>query len=103
MNTDNDVLNAFYAQCDELSRKIMPGCGLSYELYQRRLSAAIDKCIDKVPAECRNLAVELARDKFEYLTPKEVAEVIRKDKENGDCCHGMHPDYCPLGCGDLDN
>lgn len=102
MNIDNDFLNAFHAQCDELARKIMPGCGLSYELYQRRLSAAIDDCIDKIPSKYRDQAVELARRKFEYLSSEEITEGIRQDRENGNCCHGFDHNCCPLGCGELD-
>ncbi len=41
----------FLSELDVLSKEIMPGCGLVFELYQRRLSAAIDKVVAGLPEE----------------------------------------------------
>ncbi|BDW09622.1 CcgAII protein [Escherichia coli] len=91
----------FLSELDVLSKEIMPGCGLVFELYQRRLSAAIDKVVAGLPEEQHAQAFELARQEFDYLSAEEIAEEIRRDSERGYCCHGFDRDCCPLGCGDL--
>ena len=37
------------SELDVLSKESMPGCGLVFELYQRRLSAEIDKVVAGLP------------------------------------------------------
>lgn len=91
----------FLSELDILSKEIMPGCGLVFELYQHRLSAAIDKVVARLPEEQHAQAFELARKEFDYLSAKEIAEEIRNGYANGYCCHGFDRDCCPLGCGDL--
>ncbi|HHN6585539.1 TPA: cobalamin biosynthesis protein CbiX [Escherichia coli] len=86
-----------------LSEELMQRCGLVYELYQRRLSAAIDNFVATLPTEQHLLVLELAREEFDYLSAEEIAEEIRRDSERGYCCHGFDRNCCPLGCGDLDN
>ncbi|EKO6116475.1 CcgAII protein [Klebsiella pneumoniae] len=99
MNTFN--ADKFRSELDVLSKKTMPGCGLVYELYQRRLSAAIDNLVATLPAEQHAQAFELARQEFDYLSAEDIAEEIRRDSENGYCSHGLDRNCCPLGCGDL--
>ncbi|EMK8419696.1 CcgAII protein [Shigella sonnei] len=103
MSSKNEILNGFLEQCAALSKEIMPNSGLIYELYQRRMSTGIDEFLSGVPGEYREEARELARQEFDYLTPEEIAEDIRRDRENGMCSHGIERDCCPLGCGDLDD
>ena len=91
----------FLSELDVLSKESMPGCGLVFELYQRRLSAAIDKVVAGLPEEQHAQAFELARQEFDYLSAEEIAEEIRRDSERGYCCHGFERNCCPLGCGDL--
>lgn len=91
----------FRIQCDHLSREIMPRCGCIFELYQQRLSREIDQLIHTLPAEYREWAVRLARDEFDYLSPDEIGAQMRNFKAQGLCIHGLDPDCCPLGCGDI--
>ncbi|EFJ2009215.1 hypothetical protein [Escherichia coli] len=93
----------FRSELELLSKRIMPGCGLVFELYQRRLSAAIDEFVARLPKEQHAQAFELARQEFDYLSAEEIADEIRRDAEKGYCCHGFDRDCCPLGCGDLDD
>ncbi|EBU4165666.1 CcgAII protein [Salmonella enterica] len=102
-STIDQCLTAFREQCTILASKANAGCGLIYELYQRRLSAAIDGCLETVPTQYRPQAVELARREFDYLSQAEIEEEIRQDSENGICCHGIDRDCCPCGCGDIDD
>ncbi|WP_253926796.1 CcgAII protein [Dickeya dadantii] len=88
----------------EASSKIVNrNCGLSYELFQRRLSAEIDNKIQKLPTEYQDQAIELAREHFDYISKDEIEEEIRNDMENGICCHGIDKNCCPSGCGEYDD
>lgn len=102
MASKDAILSVFVNQCSELSDEIMPQCGSVYELYQRRLSTGIDALLNTIPAEYREEAQELAREEFDYLTAKEIAEEVRRDSELGICSHGIDRNCCPLGCGDVE-
>ncbi len=78
------------------------GCGLIYELYQRRLSSAIDGLLAELPETHRAQALEIARTKYDYLTQTQIAEAELEDQENGLCAHGIDPRCCPAGCGDIE-
>ncbi|MFC7522159.1 CcgAII protein [Xanthomonas populi] len=86
-----------------LADKSNEGCGLIYELYQRRLSGRIDEYVTTLPAEHQQLVIALARREFEYLTADEIAAEIERDHDAGDCSHGIDRNYCPAGCGDLED
>ncbi|EMM4514139.1 CcgAII protein [Salmonella enterica] len=95
--------NEFRAQYETLSSEAYAGCGLIYELAQRRLSAAIDGYIATLPPEFRGTAIELARREYGYMSPEEIQEEIERDREDGYCSHGIDRNCCNLGCGDLDD
>ncbi|CAI1931469.1 Uncharacterised protein [Serratia entomophila] len=101
--TIDQCLSAFREQCSILASQANAGCGLIYELYQRRLSASIDGYLEAIPEEYRQQAVELARSEFDYLSQAEIEEEIRRDREQGICSHGIDRNCCPLGCGDIDD
>lgn len=105
MSSDEVTFNAdsVRSKLELLSEELMHRCGLVYELYQRRLSAAIDNFVSTLPTEQHLLVLELAREEFDYLSAEEIAEEIRRDAERGYCCHGFDRNCCPLGCGDLDD
>jgi hypothetical protein len=75
------------------------GCGLVYELYTERFSAMLD---GKFPPGCpqRDAVLVLAGD--DYYTPDEIARGRQEAEEMGYCTHGLDPDCCPCGCGDLE-
>lgn len=93
--------SAWIEQCNKQASVANAGCGLVYELYQRRLSGAIDGLVNDLPAEHQARALEIARAEFDYLSPDEIGEEIRQDMEDGYCSHGLPLDCCPVGCGDL--
>jgi hypothetical protein len=103
MSSKEEILNGFTEQCAALAKEVMPNSGLIYELYQRRMSTGIDVFLRDVPAVYQDDARQLAREEFDYQTPEEIAEEIRRDREYGLCSHGVDRDCCPLGCGDLDD
>ncbi|MGR0626554.1 CcgAII protein (plasmid) [Escherichia coli] len=94
--------NEFLAQCETLSSEAYAGCGLIYELAQRRLSAAIDGYVATLPPEFRGTAIELARREYGYISAQEIEDEIERDRKYGMCSHGIDRDCCPLGCGDID-
>lgn len=53
MSFDEVTFNAdrIRSKLELLSEELMPRCGLVYELYQRRLSAAIDNFVATLPTE----------------------------------------------------
>ncbi|MDD0645552.1 cobalamin biosynthesis protein CbiX, partial [Shigella sonnei] len=81
MSFDEVTFNAdrIRSKLELLSEELMPRCGLVYELYQRRLSAAIDNFGATLPTEQHLLVLELAREEFDYLSAEGIAEEIRRD------------------------
>lgn len=86
---------------NELSVSEQSRCGLVYELYQRRLSNEIDRYLNKLNQSDRVKLLEMAKEEFDYLSPEEIEIAIEKDEANGLCSHGLDPDCCPVGCGDI--
>lgn len=74
------------------------GCGSSYELFQRRFSASVERA-RRPEGMSEEDFIEIART-FDYATAEEIAE---GDRESGSCSHGFDPDCCPCGCGDRDD
>lgn len=95
----NYVENEFREDCNILSENIKSACGLSYELYQRRMSKGIEEIINNLPDENKKAAYKIARDEFYYVSKQQIKSL---DEELGLCSHGIDPQYCPCGCGDLD-
>ncbi|MDG4698845.1 CcgAII protein [Providencia sp. CRE-3FA-0001] len=79
----------------------MKNLGLVYELYQRHLSNEIDFFLNKLIQVDKAKVLALAKTEFDYLSPKEIDMAIENDYMTGLCSHGLDPDCCPLGCGDL--
>ncbi|WP_368904662.1 CcgAII protein [Proteus mirabilis] len=86
---------------NELSVSEKSRCGLVYELYQRRLSNEIDRYLNKLNQNDKAKVLELAKTEFDYLSQKEIDMAVDNDYMAGLCSHGLDPDCCPLGCGDL--
>ncbi|EAS9110067.1 CcgAII protein [Salmonella enterica] len=97
--SDTVLDNNLRTQFNDISKRIMPMCGLIYELYQQRFSVEIDSVIDALPIAGREFALELARNEFDYLSPSERETQIQGFREDGLCSHGLDPDCCPCGCG----
>ena len=89
------------ARCKDLFDEAARRSGLSDRLFTEFFSQATDHALKAVPEGSRHVAVEIARE-FGYLDAEERARDREEDARNGLCCHGLEPDCCPLGCGDLD-
>jgi hypothetical protein len=74
------------------------GCGLVYELYVKRFSQEVDARFSQEPESVRMQALQIAREKFEYLSPAELDADDATARERGECCHGLDAHTCPCGC-----
>lgn len=86
---------------NELSVSEQSRCGLVYELYQRRLSNEIDRHLNELNQCDRERLLEFVKVEFDYLSQEEIEIAIENDNANGLCSHGLDPDCCPVGCGDI--
>jgi len=75
------------------------GCGQSYDLFVDRFSAAVDAAYPEGSPN-RHSALELAVP-MGYATPAERAQTQEELANDGYCTHGIEPNCCPAGCGDL--
>lgn len=100
-NTDFDEA-AWISQCEPVVDQAVAGCGSSFDVYQQRVSASIDGLLHGVAQEHLARAVEVARSEFDYATPEELAQAQQELADMGYCTHGIDPDCCPCGCGDIE-
>lgn len=93
----------WHLECKRMAVHANQASGLVYEMYERRLCAAVDGELAKLPELHHAQAVEIARS-FGYATPRELALAAAKAAEVDDdyCGHGFPPNCCPLGCDDVD-
>lgn len=73
------------------------GCGLSYELFVKRFSAAVENALDEVEPAYRDLAIEVA-NAHGYATAAELDAMQEEIESSGGCSlTGIDPDCCPCG------
>ncbi|EAO0751739.1 hypothetical protein VQY73_004294 [Salmonella enterica] len=60
--SDTVLDNNLRTQFNDISKRIMPMCGLIYELYQQRFSVEIDSVIDALPIAERELRILAQRE-----------------------------------------
>jgi hypothetical protein len=88
------------AHLEKLAAEANRGCGLSYELFVDRFSAAVDVAYPQSSPN-RAAALELATP-MGYETPEERAAAHEERAEDGYCRHGIERNCCPAGCGDIE-
>jgi hypothetical protein len=86
--------------CVTLAAQAARGCGASHGLYVQRFSELIDAKISGLPASVRATAIAQA-ERWDYLSAERRAKVPMELADGGCCSHGLEPDCCPMGCGDL--
>ncbi|RTB44100.1 hypothetical protein [Pseudomonas aeruginosa] len=97
-STFDDV--AWRAVCKKAAQHASNGCGLAHDHYVELLSSDIDDEIAQLPEHQRAQALQVAQE-WEYATPAEREQTRDWNAANGYCRHGLDPDCCPAGCGDL--
>lgn len=92
---------AWQLRCKELAEQANRGCGLVYEIFERTFSEGINQELLRFEECQRAEAIEVART-FGWASKEELAQSQRAMVDSGCCSHGLDPDCCPAGCGDLD-
>ena len=87
---------------DDLAKTAHKGCGLVYELYAERFTAAVDREVDieNLSPTIRDQA-QRAAAYHGYMTREEREAQDEMLSAAGCCVHGLDRDCCPCGCGDL--
>lgn len=78
------------------------GCGLSYDVFEANFCGYVASGLLLVEPENLPRALEMARAAG-YYTQAELEAAQVRDLHDGSCAHGIDPDCCPAGCGDLDD
>lgn len=92
----------FKGVCAAASSEAASGCGLSDVLWSQRATSAMDSVLALVDPTF----VEQARKIAAYhgwMDDTEVKAMNKMISKEGLCSHGLDPDCCPSGCGDLDD
>lgn len=89
------INNKVQALADNANR----GCGQSYDLFVQRFSGMFDSAF---PPGSPDRAQALISAKGIYATPEEREKTQEELAEMGCCSHGLDPNCCPCGCGDLE-
>jgi hypothetical protein len=75
------------------------GSGLVFEIFVQRFSRMFDA---EFPLGSKDREQALVFANGAYATPEELAQTQDEYRATGCCAHGLDPDCCPCGCGDLD-
>ena len=104
MDHDTDELEfhpaRWKALCASWAAQASRNCGCVHDIYQRLFSELVDEHLAKLSEEYHPAALDIAHA-WDYLSPEGRAQAQQEMAEQGYCSHGLEPDCCPLGCGDL--
>lgn len=105
----NDTINtevvSFHAAqwselCVRLAAQASRNCGLVHDMYQRLFSELVDLRLREIPEVHHPAALEIAY-RWDYLDPQGRVKAEQDNADQGYCSHGLEPNCCPMGCGDL--
>jgi hypothetical protein len=95
------MLEGVARQINRLANKNIKACGCSYEVYIANFSLSVDRIVSQAKdRDLRATILYVARE-CDYHSPEEVDEMRQSCLDAGLCVHGIAPDCCPAGCGDL--
>lgn len=83
---------------DAMAAEANRGCGQSYDVFVQRFSGLFDGAY---PVGHPDREQALACAGGIYATPEELQQAQDEMEAAGYCAHGLDPDCCPMGCGDL--
>jgi hypothetical protein len=92
----------FEAVCAAASGEAASGCGLSDVLWSQRATSAMGSVLALVDPSFLEQARKIAACQG-WMDDAEVKSMNEMISEEGLCSHGLDPDCCPSGCGDLDD
>ena len=87
---------------EQLAKEAHRGCGLSFELYSRRLQSSVDALLERLPDNEKETAIALAEQHgYERDQPNvEQSSTPDCDENTRFCSHGIELGCCPAGCGE---
>lgn len=85
---------------NRMTRQAAEGCGQSDWLWQSSFSHMVERAYPPGHAQ-REEALALALP-MGYLSPAELQQQEEEMANEGYCCHGIDPNCCPCGCGDIE-
>lgn len=94
--------DAWQQRCEVIAEQANRSCGLVYEIFERNFTGVINQELQQLDQSHRADAIQIART-FGWATAEELAQSQRAMVDSGCCSHGLDPDCCPAGCGDLDD
>jgi len=95
------MLEGVARQVKRLAHNNIKACGCSYEVYIANFSRSVDQIVSQETDRDRSATVLWVARECDYHSPEEVREMQRSCLDAGSCIHGIDPDCCPAGCGDL--
>lgn len=90
-----------YEDVQDLNREAMRRCGSAHETYISIFSASIDDLIEAKGNEHNTAFILKAARLQDYATPEEIEQMNEDSLDSGHCVHGIDPDCCPAGCGEV--
>lgn len=89
------------SQCADMAKVASARCGQSHDVYVKSFSGSVSAAISRFTDAEKALAINIACE-WDYATYDEIAESDNYNAMHGLCSHGIDPNCCPVGCGDLD-
>jgi hypothetical protein len=83
--------------CEQMATDANTGCGLSYDYFVGRLSAAVDRAMHDLADHERADALAIAVE-FGYETVEQREQTAIDNANDGYCTHGIEMGCCPAGC-----
>ncbi|WP_294768708.1 hypothetical protein [uncultured Rhodoferax sp.] len=88
------------AICEKAVADAGAHCGLSDSIYHKELNALIGCQVGLLRKCFRQRAIEIAEKEYDYSDRDD--DELGSGQEAGFCSHGLDPDCCPAGCGDIE-
>ena len=86
--------------CEGAVDRAVSGSGCAETVFNRNLHAEIERLLQDVPSTHHDVAREFART-YGYMSPAELESEGQWNSDHGYCSHGLDPECCPVGCGDI--
>lgn len=90
-----------YEDIQTLAKDAIRRCGCAHDVYISAFSQEVDNLIArKGNPQNTDFILKVARAQ-DYATAEEVAAMKQDSLASGFCVHGIDPDCCPAGCGEV--
>jgi len=84
----------------QFSEEAFRRCGLSDVFYSQLYTDAVNEAVLTLSKDDLAKAITLAKSLGEYAEYPAEDQNFDED-DDGSCKHGLDPDYCSAGCGEL--